>query len=59
MSNSQLNRLKSLLKSDTEVTLSSVFADSNDENNFPHILLLTNTKIQKFEKVLQIIHQLI
>ena len=37
-SNSQLNKLKSGIKNDTEVTLklsSNVAGDSNDENNFP------------------------
>ena len=38
----------------TEVTLkfsSSVADDSNDENNFPHKLLLTNTQFSKLRKV--------
>ena len=46
LSNSQLNELKSEIKNGTEVTLklsSNVAGDSNDENNFPHKLLLTNT----------------
>ena len=45
LSNLQLNKLKSGIKGDTEVTLkisSNVVGDSNDENNFPHKLLLTN-----------------
>ena len=47
MSNSQHNKLKLGIKNDTEVTLknsSSVVGDSNDENNFPHKLLLTRVK---------------
>ena len=43
-SNSQLNKLKSGIKNDTEVTLkisSNVVGDSNDENNFSRKLLLT------------------
>ena len=43
LSNSQLNELKSGIKNGTEVTLklsSNVVGDSNDENNFPHKLLL-------------------
>ena len=47
-SNSQLNKLKSGIKNGTEVTLklsSNVVGDSNDENNFPHKLLLTNTQV--------------
>ena len=27
-----------------------LFGDSNDENNFPHKLLLTNTQVLKFPK---------
>ena len=45
---SQLNKLKSGIKNDTEVTLklsSNVADNSNDENNIPHNLLLTNTKL--------------
>ena len=43
-SNSQLNELKSGMKNSTEVTLnllSNVIDDSNDETNFP-LLLLTD-----------------
>ena len=50
MSNSQLNRLKSRIKYGTEVTAklsSNVVCDSNDDNNFPHKLLLTDTQISK------------
>ena len=39
--NSQLNKLKSGIKNDTEVTLnilSNVIGDSNEENNFPYKL---------------------
>ena len=48
LSNSQLIKLKSGIKNSTEVTLkisSNVVGDSNDKNNFPHKLLLTNTHI--------------
>ena len=48
MPDSQLNKLKSGIKNDTEVTLkisSNVTDNSNDENNIPHNLLLTNTKL--------------
>ena len=31
--------------------VSNVVGDSNDENNFPHELLLTNTQVPKFRKV--------
>ena len=52
-SNSQLNKLKSRIKNNKEVTLwisSDVVDDSNDKNNFPHKLFLTNTKASKFRK---------
>ena len=48
LSNSQLNG-----KNSTEVTLklsSNVVVGSNDENNFPHKLLLTNTQVLKLLK---------
>ena len=53
LSNSQHNKLKSGIKNGTEVTLkilSNVVGDSNDENNSPHKLLLTNTQISKLRK---------
>ena len=53
LSNSQLNKLKSGIKNNTEVSLkisSNVIGDSNDENNFPRKLLLTNTKVSRFCK---------
>ena len=56
LSNSQLkllNKLKSGIKNGTEVTLkisSNVVGDSNDENSFPHELLLTNTQVLKLCK---------
>ena len=46
LSDLQLNKLKSGIKNGVEVTLkisSNVVGDSNDENNFPHKLFLTNT----------------
>ena len=52
-SNSQLNKLKSAIKNETEVTLklsSNVVGDSNDENKFPHKFLLTNTQVLKTRK---------
>ena len=54
LSNLELNKLKSRVKSGTIVTLklsSNVVGDSNDENNFPHNLLLTNTQDSKIHKV--------
>ena len=46
LSNSQINKLKSGIKNGTEVTLkisSNIVGGSNDEDNFPHNFLLTNT----------------
>ena len=54
-SNSQLNNLKSGIKNGTGVTLnlsSNVIGDSNNETNFPHKLLLTNTQIPRICKAL-------
>ena len=51
--NSQLNKLKSEIKNNTQVTLkilSNVVGDSNDKNNFPHNFLLTNTQVSKLRK---------
>ena len=53
LSNSQLNALKSAIKNGTEVSLnisSNIVGDSDDENNFPHKLLLTNTQLSKLRK---------
>ena len=53
LSNLQLNKLKSGINNNTEVTLEislNVVGDPNDENNFPHKLLLTNTQVSKLRK---------
>ena len=53
LSNSQLDKLKSGIKNNTEATLknsSNVIGDSNDEHNFLHKLLLTNTQVSKLGK---------
>ena len=55
LSNSQLNKLKSEIKNGTGVTsnLSSNIigeSESNDENNFPHKLLFTNTQVSRLRK---------
>ena len=53
LSNSQLNKLKSTTKNATKVTLSlssNLIGSSNDENNFPHKLLLTDTQVSKICK---------
>ena len=61
MTNAQINKLKSGIKNNTEVTLkisSNVIGDSNDENSFPLKLLITNRQVSRLRKVLQIILQL-
>ena len=48
--NLRLNKLQSLIEDGTEVTLnlsSNAVCESNDETNFPHKLLLTNTQVSK------------
>ena len=53
LSNSQLNKFKSGIQNDTEVTSkisSNVVSDSNAENNFLHKLLLTSTQVSKLCK---------
>ena len=60
LSNSQLNKLKSAIKNETEVVLrlsSNMVGD--DETNFPHIIINLIDKLQIFVKPLQIIYQLI
>ena len=51
MYNTQFNKFKSGIKNGTEVTLSNVVGDSNDENNFLHRLLLTNAQVSKLREV--------
>ena len=53
LSNYQVNKLKSRIKNGIEVTLklsSNTVGDYNDENNFIHKLLLTNTQVLRFFK---------
>ena len=48
LSNSQLNKLKSSIKNETDVVLrisSNMVGNSNDKINFPHELLLTNRQV--------------
>ena len=62
LSNSQLHKLKSVTKNETEVVLrlsSNMVGNSNDETNFIHKLLLTNRQVTNLRKVLQIIDQFI
>ena len=54
LSNSQLNKLKSAIKNKNDVVLrllSNMIDNSNDETNFPHELLLTNTQVANLRKV--------
>ena len=48
LSNSQLNKLKSSIKNETDVVLrisSNMAGNSNDNTNFPNELLLTNRQV--------------
>ena len=48
LSNSQLNKLKSSIKDETDVVFrisSNMVGNSNDNTNFPHELLLTNRQV--------------
>ena len=50
LSNSQLDKLKSAIKNETEVTLnlsSNLIGNSYNETNFSYKLLLTNTQVSK------------
>ena len=53
LSNSQLNKLKSAIKNETETVLrlsSNMIGNPKDETNFPHKLLLTNRQVANFRK---------
>ena len=53
LSNSQLNKLKSSIKNESDVVLrilSSMLGNSNDNTNFPHELLLTNRQVANILK---------
>ena len=53
LSSSQLNKLKSSIKNETDVVLrisSSMVGNSNDNTNFPHELLLTNRQVANIRK---------
>ena len=52
--NSQLNKLKSAIKNETDVILrlsSNMIGNSDDETNFSHKLLLTNRQVANLRKV--------
>ena len=56
LSISQLIKLKSGIKNGTEVTSnvsSNLIRNSNDETNFPHKLLSTNTQVSRFHKAFE------
>ena len=51
--NSQLSKLKSGIKTSTEVTVDNSWnavGEFNDNINFPHKLLLTNTQVSKIRE---------
>ena len=53
LSNSQLNKLKSAIKNETDVILrlsSNMISSPDDETNFPHKLLLTNRQTTNLRK---------
>ena len=53
LSNSQLNKLKSSIKNETDVglrTSSNIVGDSNDNTNFLHELFLTNRQVANIRK---------
>ena len=53
LSNSQLIKLKSAIKNETEVVLrlsSNMIRNSDDETNFPHKLFLTNRQVANLRK---------
>ena len=53
LSNSQLHKLKSSIKNETDVVLrisSNTVSNSNDNTNFPHELLLTNRQVANIRK---------
>ena len=53
LSNSQLNKLKSAIKNETDFVSrlsSNMIGNSEDETNFPHKLLLTNRKVANLRR---------
>ena len=57
LSNAQLIKLKHPIRNGTGVNLnlsSNIIGDSNDENNFPRKLILTNTQVSRFRKAFAI-----
>ena len=55
LSTSQLNKLKSAIKNETDVVIRlypNMIVDSNDETNFPHELPLTDRQVSTIRKAL-------
>ena len=53
LSSSQLNKLKSTIKNETDIVLiisSGMVGNSNDNTNFPHKLLLTDRQVANIRK---------
>ena len=53
LSNSQLSKLKSAIKNETDVVLrlsSNMIGNSDDNTNFPHELLLTDRQVTNLRK---------
>ena len=53
LSNSQLSKLESAIKNETDVVLrlsSNMVGNSSDNTNFPHELLLTNRQVENIRK---------
>ena len=53
LSNSQVDKLKSAIKNETEIILrlkSNMIGNSYDETNFPHKLLLTDRQVANLQK---------
>ena len=61
LSNSQLNKLKSSIKNETDEVLrisSNMVSNSHDNTNFPHELLLTNRQVANIRKAFANTHRL-
>ena len=53
LSNSQLNKLTSTIKNETDVAIRlspNMIGDSDDKGNFPHELLLTSRQVSSIRK---------
>ena len=53
LSTSQLNKLKSAIKNESDLVIRlspNMIGDSNDKTNFPHELLLTNRQVFSIRK---------